>query len=135
MKSCVVRVFGPAVAKVRVPGLLLCVTGSSLMFALLPGADSPPDRALRPNWTMKPGTTRKNGAPVKKPCFDEIVEAVRAERSPCAIDLHDEIALRRGEFHFVDVRRFRFQLGRVQQSRISCHVFVLECSPEGCAAA
>src|SRR5271156_194195 len=71
MKSCVVRVFGPAVANVMVPGALLCLHGSSLMFAfrhtlLTDGS------ALSPNCTMNPGTLRKNAASVKYPCFTRL---------------------------------------------------------------
>ena len=57
MNSCVVRVFGPAVANVMVPRLLLPFTGSSGIFAfshalLIAGL------GLTPNCTMNPGCTR-----------------------------------------------------------------------------
>ena len=58
MNTCVVRVPGPALAKVMVPRLLLAFTGSSGMRAtrhLAISAGSP----LMPNCTMKPEITRK----------------------------------------------------------------------------
>ena len=59
MNICEVRVFGPAVANTNVPFLLLTFTGSSFKLAALYflfNAGSP----LNPNWTINPGTTRKN---------------------------------------------------------------------------
>ena len=64
-KSCVVRVPGPAVAKVTVPRTLCSVTGSSAIVASRHAADTCRS-GLIPNWTTKPGTTRKNFTPSKK---------------------------------------------------------------------
>lgn len=64
MNSCVVRVFGPAVANTSVPRLLLPITGSSLMLAFIQTLFTA-GLAFKPNWTMKPGTTRKKAALVK----------------------------------------------------------------------
>ena len=64
-KSCVVRVSGPAVAKVKVPRTLCSVTGSSEIVALFHAAETS-GSGLIPNWTTKPGTTRKNFTPSKK---------------------------------------------------------------------
>ena len=59
MNTWVVRVLGPAVAKVTVPRVLLCLTGSSLMLALRHTAERL-GLPLMPNWAMKPSSTRKN---------------------------------------------------------------------------
>jgi hypothetical protein len=64
MKSCVVRVSGPAVAKVSIPRLFDCVTGSSGILASRHTrftAGSP----LMPNWTMKFSITRKKATSSK----------------------------------------------------------------------
>src|SRR5258707_15068685 len=65
MKSCVVRVLAPAVAKRRVPGLLDWVWGASGMGAFSQAAVTG-GLALRPKWTTKVGTRRKKGAVVKE---------------------------------------------------------------------
>ena len=62
MKSCVVRVFGPAVANVIVPGALLCVTWIVLDVRVVARRLFTAGSALNPNCTMKPGTLRKNAA-------------------------------------------------------------------------
>ena len=59
MKNCVVRVFGPPVAKVTKPRLLLCLTGSSLMRALV-HAFATVGLPWMPNCAMNPSITRKN---------------------------------------------------------------------------
>ncbi len=64
MNNCVVRVFGPAVAKVMVPRALLPFTRSSGMFAARHFAETAGSPWM-PNWTMKPGTTRKNPMSLK----------------------------------------------------------------------
>ena len=56
--SWLVRVLGPAIAKVMVPLLLLCVTGSSPICAVRQRAMTP-GSPLMPNCTMKPEITRK----------------------------------------------------------------------------
>jgi hypothetical protein len=61
MNTCVVRVSGPAVAKVIVPRLLLALTGSSLMLASRQTCEIC-GLPLMPNWTMKPEMTRKKRA-------------------------------------------------------------------------
>mmetsp|Transcript_8189 Transcript_8189/g.12077 ORF Transcript_8189/g.12077 Transcript_8189/m.12077 type:complete len:252 (+) Transcript_8189:168-923(+) len=65
MKICVVLVLGPAVAKVRVPRLLLTLTESSLILdlhrACLVGSP------LMPNWQMNPGRTLKIRQSSKNP--------------------------------------------------------------------
>mmetsp|Transcript_20947 Transcript_20947/g.83474 ORF Transcript_20947/g.83474 Transcript_20947/m.83474 type:complete len:215 (+) Transcript_20947:264-908(+) len=64
MKSCVVRVLGPAVAKTSVPREFDTATGSSRR---LPYFLASPGSAGRPNCTMKLGRTRKKRAPSKNP--------------------------------------------------------------------
>ena len=62
MNSWVVRVLGPAVAKVTKPRVFDSLTASSGMFAsfqALLTAGSP----LIPNWTMNPFTVRKKRTP------------------------------------------------------------------------
>ena len=71
MNTWVVRVFGPAVAKVIMPRLLLCVTRSSLMLASRHSADSA-GSPLMPNCTMKPEITRKKRTLSKKPFFTRL---------------------------------------------------------------
>ncbi len=71
MKSWVVRVFGPAVAKEMRPRRFGWVTGSSGMRA--------PNQAWAtagspwiPNWHMKPSMFRKQARSVKKPTFTRL---------------------------------------------------------------
>ena len=64
MNNCVVRVFGPAVAKVIVPRVLLPLTGSSVMFASRHFAETSGSPWM-PNWHMKPGITRKKAMSLK----------------------------------------------------------------------
>ena len=66
MKSCVVREFGPAVAKTIVPRSFDVRTGSSGMFALR-HFDCTSGLPLIPNCTTKPGRTRKNRQSSQKP--------------------------------------------------------------------
>ncbi len=62
-KTCVVRVFGAdAAAKVTVPRVFERRTRSSLMVAFSQAAETFGD-GLIPNWTTKPGTTRKSQSP------------------------------------------------------------------------
>jgi hypothetical protein len=58
MKSCVVRVFGPAVAKLTMPRRLLCLTESSGISILSHAACTLGEPCI-PNCTMKELTTRK----------------------------------------------------------------------------
>jgi hypothetical protein len=58
MNTWVVREFGPEVAKVMLPRLLLCFTASSGMRAARQAGESF-GSPLMPNWTMKPEITRK----------------------------------------------------------------------------
>ena len=62
MKTCVVRVFGPADANATVPRVLWTITGSSGIVALCQAVDTW-GYGLIPNWTTNFGTTRKNLAP------------------------------------------------------------------------
>ena len=72
MKICVVRVFGPAEANVTPPrSLWMPVTVSSGIVALRQAFDTS-GYGLIPNWTTKPGTTRKNFAPSKKCAFTRL---------------------------------------------------------------
>src|SRR5689334_3206397 len=68
MKSWVVRVFGPAEANETAPRVLCAFTGSSVIVAERHAAETF-GSGLIPNWTTKPGTTRKNFTFVKKPLF------------------------------------------------------------------
>eukprot|EP00977_Amphora_coffeiformis_P002540 scaffold482_cov266-Amphora_coffeaeformis.AAC.3 len=66
MNICVVRLFGPAVAKTTVPRALVTLTGSSFKFCprhLAWTVGSP----LMPNWAIKPGMTRKIRHPSQNP--------------------------------------------------------------------
>ena len=62
MNTCVVRVFGPAVANVTVHCVFGCLTGSSWMSAFCQ-ACATAGFGWIPNWTTKPGTTRKKRTP------------------------------------------------------------------------
>ena len=86
------------------PGLLLDLTGSSLIvasFQALFTAGFP----VSPNCTTNPSTKRKKARAVVKMMFHEIVEPVRAVRSPRTRHMNHEIALRGDEFHVVFGRR------------------------------
>ena len=64
-KICVVRVFGPADAKLTVPRVLWFVTTSSGIVAFAHAFDTC-GYGLIPNCTTKSGTTRKSFIPSKK---------------------------------------------------------------------
>ncbi len=64
MKNCVVLEFGPEVAKVTVPRVLLALTGSSSMRLARHSALSA-GSPLMPACAMKPLITRKNATSVK----------------------------------------------------------------------
>ena len=71
MKTCVVRVFGPADANVTAPLVLWTVTGSSWIVAFCQAFDTW-GYGLIPNWTTNFGTTRKNSTPSKKCAFTRL---------------------------------------------------------------
>jgi hypothetical protein len=66
--TCVVRVFGPAAAKLTAPRVLWAATGSSGIVARSHAVETV-GYGLIPNWTTKFGTTRKNSTPSKKCAF------------------------------------------------------------------
>src|SRR5580658_2092751 len=67
------------------------------------------------------GDDSKERGLLVKAVLDEIVEAVRAERRPCARDLHDEIARGGLELHIESIRSRLFQIGGLKQCWLRGH--------------
>ena len=116
MKIWVVRVLGPAVAKVTKPRRFVSSTGSSGMVRLRPALAH---RGL----TVDPELDHEalDGAeelhPVVEPRPHQVVEAVRPVRRPGPLDLDDEAPLRGHEPRPEHRRRLRREPSRLEQRR------------------
>ena len=112
MKNWFDRVLGPAVAKVTMPRLLLCVTGSSgirsvSIFALSAGLP------LKPNCAMNPGKTPEKADVLEVAFVHQSVESVSSFfGAPCAGDFHGKIALRCRKLRPKGFGRRRVSCGR-----------------------
>ena len=121
MNTWVVREFGPEVAKVIVPRVLLCLTGSSGMLAARHVADTA-GRTVDPELHHEACEHAEEADIVVEAVLDEIIEAVGAVRRPIAIDLKDEGALAGVEPGFVGRRRLlgeRCRIGEVSGLRLN----------------
>ena len=116
MKIWVVRVFGPAVAKVSVPRRVRLLDGIVLDRRRLPGLR---DLRVRVDAELddEPGDDAEEPHAVEVLVLDEVVEPVGPERRPVARDLDLERALRRLEGDVVGRGRLRVQRRGLEQRR------------------